>query len=164
MSKEIQLTQDKVALVDNADFELASRFKWYLLKAGRLHYAICCMYMGMIDGKGKTVSMTLHRLIMRPQQGMEVDHRDHDGLNCQRSNMRVCTHSQNIANERKCERPRTSQYKGVYWNMERKKWRTEIRINGTKQWLGYFTSEIEAAKAYDIAAKEHFGEFSCTNF
>lgn len=88
-----------------------------------------------------------------------VDHRDHDGLNNQRHNLRVCNHSQNAANSRKTRQPTKSQYKGVSGG----DWVAEITVEGQTLSLGTFKSEIEAAEAYNLAAHKHFGDFSCLN-
>jgi len=98
---------------------------------------------------------------MRPSIGMDIDHRDHDGLNCRRENMRICTHIQNMQNKRPIKG--ILRYKGVSWACWARKWRSQIRVNGKKIHNGYFFSEIEAARAYDRAALKYFGEFAYLN-
>src|SRR2546425_1516194 len=94
---------------------------------------------------------------------VQVDHEDRDGLNNRRYNLRVATHDDNQRN-RSCQKRnnRTSQYKGVC--LEKGKWRVRIRVNGKNIEIGRFDSELQAALAYDKAAREHYGEFACCNF
>lgn len=153
---------DKYAVVDDGDYKLVSRFNWHLkTKKGR-HYARCKMFMGYIDGKSVGCSMYLHRLIMRPSGKMQIDHKDHNSLNCKRENMRECTNGQNKQNSRSCKNT-TSIYKGVYWNKRVKKWQAQIKTKSKRFYLGAYNCEKEAAIAYDKAAKFLFGEFACTN-
>ena len=161
--KTIPLTQGKVALIDDEDFELVSKFSWYLLKHKKLLYAHCVMYMGRANKKDQYCYMYMHRLIMRPSIGMDIDHRDHNGLNCQRFNMRICTTRQNSQNALSHDRS-SSRFKGVSWACWARKWRSQIRVNGKRIHNGYFFSEVDAARAYDRAALKYFGEFACTNF
>ena len=109
--------------------------------------------------------IAVHRLIMGLRSGdrMEVDHINHDGLDNRRCNLRICTSAQNLCNRRKnCEA--TSQYKGVYWYGQRNKWRVDVSINGRTKYVGIFANELDAAMAYDLAAKQHYGEFAYLNF
>jgi hypothetical protein len=139
------------ALVDDADVPLVSRHRWYLLAASHTNYA-------WTKVSGRTVYM--HGLIMG-QPG--IDHIDHDGLNNQRSNLRPATGSQNNANSG----PRAgaaSPYKGVFRRDARTGWRAQIRIARRNVHLGSFTTEEDAARAYDAAALAEYGEFARLNF
>jgi hypothetical protein len=108
----------------------------------------------------KTTVM-LHRFVMSvTDPTIEVDHEDHNGLNCQRYNLRLCTHTQNQGNRRK--QTSSSQFKGVYWNKAKKKWQAGIQINGKSKHLGYFAVEQDAGLAYANAAKKVFGAFANT--
>ena len=95
-----------------------------------------------------------------------VDHRDHNGLNNQRSNLRLASKGQNNRNARKRIDGLTSKYKGVHRKKKHKikMWCARIQIDGVRKSLGYFTTEEEAAQDYDTAAVEFFGEFAFTNF
>ncbi len=104
----------------------------------------------------------MHRQIMNAPPGMDVDHQDHNTLNNQRANLRVCTRTQNNANSRK-RNGCTSRFKGVYWYRERKRWLVQITTAGRTNTLGYFEDEVEAACAYNAAALEQFKEFALLN-
>lgn len=105
----------------------------------------------------------MHRLIMDPPKGMEVDHKDGNTTNCQRSNLRVCTRQENVKNTSKRSH-NTSGYKGVSWFKPNKKWGVHIGFDKNKLFLGLFKDKIEAAKAYDEAARKYHGEFAKLNF
>jgi len=113
-------------------------------------------------GKKKTTTLFLHRTILSPPKEKVIDHIDHNGLNNKRENLRICTLTQNAANQRKGKG--SSNFKGVYWDKREQKWRGAIRHKGKHLHLGSFNDELEAAKAYDKAAKEFWGEFAKLNF
>jgi hypothetical protein len=149
--KEIPLTQGKVALVDDEDYEDLNRYKWCLLPAkyGHTEYAV----------RYKNISM--HQQIMG-FTGKDYDHRDRDGLNNQRFNIRECTNSQNQMNTGK--RPEcSSKYKGVHWNAKRKRWMVSITKDRKNLRLGEFQNEDVAGYVYNQKAKELFGEFALLN-
>lgn len=152
--KEIQLTQGKVALVDDSDFDRLNSFKWYAIKAGRIWYATRNIMVGR-----KRTTLRMHWYILG---GKGIDHIDHNGLNNQKSNLRFCTRSENAMNMRPSTNC-TSTFKGVSWHKTNKKWMARIGINGKDIYLGTFTDESEAARIYDRKANELFGKFSFTN-
>jgi hypothetical protein len=154
--KEIPLTQGKVALVDDADYEWLGKMKWYAFRngKGRIYYAAR-------KKLGRVVFM--HRDIMGVAGKIEIDHRDSNGLNNQRHNLRVCTHSENMKNIKKYK-PSTSGYKGVNFDKKVGRFRARIRVNLKLISLGYFDDPAEAARVYDKAARQYFGEFANTNF
>lgn len=150
-----------VVLIDRADLELVSRYTWRVIRhprTGKLYASA--------TNSGTRIMM--HRLIAQTPEGLDTDHRDGDGLNNCRSNLRPATRSQNNANRRKhsshAGKPTTSQFKGVHWDREKRKWRATIRVNGKQKRLGRFDSEIEAAKAYDEALIAQWGEHARPNF
>ena len=156
--KEIQLTQGKVALVDDADFEWLNQWKWCCHTWKRKSYA---ERVEIIDGKRFVIKM--HRLILGLSHGdgKLVDHEDGDGLNNQRYNVRVCDYNVNNWN-RKVRHDAASPYKGV--SVYRKtKWKATINFNGKQYWLGSFDCQKEAAKAYNLAAVKYHGAFAKLN-
>lgn len=156
--KEIKLTQGKVALVDDGDFEHISQFNWGAYRDRNTWYAKRDDF-----STGKKRTIRLHREVMKVNDtpGILIDHVDRNGLNCQKNNLRHCSKSQNNANRRSAG---TSKYLGVSWKKRQKKWESNIRINGTPKHLGCFNEEVDAAKAYDAAAKVHHKEFANLNF
>jgi hypothetical protein len=103
----------------------------------------------------------MHQLILRTKY---IDHIDGNGLNNTRGNLRIATTKQNTWNRKKRTIPTSSKYKGVSVIKGRDRWQCRIYANGTRFFLGYFASEIEAARAYDKKAIELFGEFARLNF
>lgn len=147
-----------VALVDDEDFEALNRFKWCAKSSGAgLFYAY------RATGKrsdGSRVYQFMHRLLV--QGDGFVDHINGNGLDNRRDNLRLATSSQNGINRRKALGT-TSRYKGVTWSKKDQRWCAQIKRNGKNRFLGSFRSEEEAAKAYDAAARELFGEFAKLN-
>ena len=156
--KEILLTQGKVALVDDEDFEVLNKVKWAAHKMSNIFYA--ARNGTPINGKQKTILM--HREILRPPKELHVDHVDHNGLNNQRHNLRIATRSQNMHNQGK-RINNTSGYKGVCWDKQNKKWRTQIKLNGKIIFLGYFPTKEDAHTAYVKACHKYHGEFARPN-
>lgn len=140
--KLIPLSKNKLAVVDNEDFDKVKGFNWYISENG---YAL--------SNKGGY----MHRLIMNPSREMYVDHIDRDKLNNRKSNLRVCTRQENAFNS--APRRGTSKFKGVYWNKKIGKWHSIIFYNGKRKSLGYFESEEDAARAYDNAAEKIHKDF-----
>ena len=157
--KEIKLTQGKVALVDDEDFEFLSQWKWCASKPtySKAYYAL----RGEWIRKGKTKPILMQRVIMNTPEGLTVDHIDHNGLNNQKSNLRNCTQSQNRKN-RTPNYDSTSKYLGVYITHGRI--RSEICLPDKKIHIGCFKTEEEAAIAYDKVASQYYGEFANLNF
>lgn len=157
--KEIPLTQGKVALVDDDMYDYLMQWKWHAHCYGNnIWYAR--RNEGLIPFR-KTVDM--HQVIITSPPGYKIDHRNRDGLDNRRENLRVCTNSENQANRGVPANNKTG-YKGVHWSKRERKYRAQIRVNSKHYDLGTFDNPIDAAKAYDAAAKEHFGEFAWTNF
>lgn len=111
---------------------------------------------------GRSTSVLLHRLLCNAKPGQVVDHRNGDGLDNRRANLRLCTQSQNLGNMRLSSR-NTSGFKGVYFERSRGLWRVDIWLNNRKRTLGRFQDRFDAARAYNVAALEQWGEFARLN-
>jgi hypothetical protein len=149
--KQIPLTQGLFAAVDDDDFEWLSQWKWSVNRcAGDLVYA------ARRNGRKHE---KMHRLIMG-FPSLDVDHKDGNGLNNQRDNLRIGTRSQNAVNRGPDQR-NSSGFKGV--SLDHGRWRARIRIGRVLVSLGHYGTAEEAARAYDTAAIEHFGDFAYLN-
>jgi len=157
--REILLTQGKVALVDDADYDYLMQWKWRAVKEYKRWYAV-----RSVRKNGERFLFWMHRVILNTPVGMETDHINHNGLDNQRSNIRICNHSENLHNQQVQKRIKSSTFKGVSWYKQRCMWESYIEVNGKKIRLGYFNDELEAAKTYDNAAIKYFGEFANLNF
>lgn len=155
--KKIQLTQGKVALIDDADFESASQFKWYAKKHRNTFY----VRRNMTLDSGKRVTQCLHQFLIPGQ--LRIDHADGNGLNNSRSNIRLADAQQNKANSVKLAGC-SSRFKGVCWYKPRHLWVAYIKVEYRALSLGYYESESDAAHVYDYAAKIYFGDFARLNF
>ncbi len=151
------------ALVDDKDFEWLNQWKWHAAEWNNGFYVIRSQYIGGGAKNPKFVQFKMHRLIMNTKVGLDVDHIDGNGLNNTRVNLRNCTRTQNLWNS-KPTKGGISKYKGVTWQHRQKKWQARINVNSKRIFLGYHFTEVEAAKAYDRAAKKYHGEFANTNF
>ena len=148
----LSLTQGNITWIDAADLAAVSKHSWCIQNAKHTKYA---RRGSRINGKGFV--QTLHQFLTGYKR---TDHIDREGLNNRRNNLRPATVQQNACN--KIKTPGVSQYKGVY--LSRKMWRAMIRIDKKKVHIGNFTTEIEAAKAYDAMAIKIQGEFARPNF
>ena len=159
--KQIKLTQNQYALVDDEDFDELNQYKWTACynKCIKGYYALRHIRLK----NGKQITILMYRVIMNTPKGMHTDHSNHNPLDNRKVNLRICTRSQNQQN-RVQHKNMTSKYKGVYWSKTHKKWSVRIKINKKQIHLGYFDSEIDAGKVYDKVAVKYFGEFACTNF
>jgi hypothetical protein len=147
----------RVARVDDADYALVMAYRWYVLEQDRPGHWPIGPYAITNRSAG---SALMHKLITGWPQ---TDHEDHDGLNNQRSNLRPAPGGRNLQNARK-RAGTSSAYKGVSWDPVNRKWLARICVSGHERNLGRHVSEIDAALAYDAAAREAFGEFACLNF
>ena len=160
--KLIKLTQGQVAMVDDADYEWLNQYKWYAHKrsSGNGYDVIRKV---RIEGKQRMLYMARYILDLDFGNPLEADHKNHRTLDNSRDNLRACTHQENVCNK-KLLVGTMSQFKGVSRSKGNKKWRVRIGINNTVKCLGYFDSEIQAAKVYDKAAKVVHGDYACFNF
>lgn len=157
--KELPLTRGLVALVDDEDFVRLSRFKYRAIWNGTQFYAM----RNSSRTEGKRRGIYLHREILNAPNDKEVHHLDGCGLRCVRENLQLRTPSQNARGYRKKMDNTTSTFRGVRLTTAGT-WEASIQPALGYRYLGVFGTEIEAAKAYDVAAKEMFGEFASLNF
>jgi hypothetical protein len=148
--KELPLNNGRgFALIDDEDFERVKSYTWY-------------------NSNGRVVTVNswgtfkLHHIILTLPSSVEVDHIDRNPLNNQKYNLRVATHSQNMANRPK-QKNNTSGFKGVY-RQRGGGWYAQIEVKGKRYHECYCSTAVEAARAYDKLAKHHFGEFAYLNF
>ncbi len=158
--KKIPLTQGKVAVVDDEDYDWLIEWKW-----SYADYPNCGAFRNQLKGESEDISLKMHRAIWERHNGpipedLLINFIDGNGLNNKKQNLRLATWSQSQWNQK----PRTgctSQYKGVAW--QDTKWRSKIKLNGKQIHLGYFDDEKEAARTYNKAALTYFGEFAQLN-
>lgn len=158
----VPLTKGYEAVIDAADAPLVDGRNWsalVVLKKDRTPAKVYAKTDILMDGRHVTV--LLHRLLMGMKDGLTVDHRDGDGLNCRRLNMRDATRRQNSQN-RKLSSDSTSGLKGASWDRTHGKWQSCIRVDGRKKHLGYFADRAEAAATYAKASAQYHGEFGRT--
>jgi len=152
----IPLSRGTYAIIDTDNLRILNLYRWSLVgcKTGT-RYA-------RRFKNGQTIYM--HREIMNAPAGMEIDHMNGNGLDNRRAILRICTEAQNQQNSKK-RTGKSSVFKGVSWEKDRRKWRASIKpVNKKRFNIGRFVSEIDAAKAYDVEALYYFGEFAKTNF
>ena len=158
--KKIPLTQGKFAIVNDIDYAFLTQWKWHFDNG----YAVRNSKKSDRFIKRKRIHM--HRVILSRKLGHSdfqyTDHKNQNGLDNRRGNLRPASCLQNQRNS-KAQRGRSSKFKGVCWRKDSKKWQAKIKFEGHLKHLGLFTDEIEAAKAYNKAALEYFGEFAHLN-
>lgn len=161
--KEIILTKGLTTTVDDADFDFLNKWKWYADKLGDTFYAKRRINLKREKGKPQRgTSIYMHREILELKKGEIGDHRDGNGLNNQRDNLRKCTHGQNMVNQ-KSQKNSSSKYLGVSWDSTREKWTVHVCKNYKVYSPGRFDNEKEAALAYNKKALELHGEFARLN-
>jgi hypothetical protein len=146
--REIKLTQGKVALVDDADYEYLNQWKWHFIKAssGYAEYGA-----RNVRENGKHTSITIHIQLMGTRKELEIHHKNNNGLDCQRDNMEFVTKR---VNAQHTLHNKTSKYVGVHWDKINNCWFSQIMLKGyKKRFLGRFISEEAACEAYQLACK-----------
>lgn len=152
--KEISLTKGMTALIDDEDFDKVKEFKWYA------HESRPGKFYARSDFPGRK-RVFLHRFIMNiDDPKIQVDHIDGNKMNNTRSNLRLATNQENNRNQHKLKSNNTSNYRGVSFNKQSNKFEAYIKLpNKKKKNLGLFEKVEDAAKAFDIAAKEIYGTY-----
>jgi len=167
--KKIFLTKGYVATVDDSDFDKLNKFKWYCLLKGKLKYAVRNIQHPEggfhKDGRSRRKRLSMHLELLPKKKGFITDHKDRNGLNNCRYNLRYATTSQNATNSkvRKRKSVNGSAFRGVR-RLKSGNWHSDIRYDRRRVCLGTFFMEEEAAKAYDIAAIKYHKEFASLNF
>lgn len=163
--KIISLPHDKIALVDDEDYDELIKYKWHTRIKGRdtTWYVYRWEYIGIENGKKRYRYIAMHRDILKPKKEQCIDHINHNGLDNRRCNIRICDRSQNNFNRNADSKNKTSVYKGVTFYKKCNKWQAQINFRNKYIYIGLYISEIDAAKAYDQKAKELFGEYANLN-
>lgn len=154
---------EKIFFIDEEDYEKVSKKKWRLKKSSSKNtekFYVISQTNGVFPPK----TIRLHRYILNCPEDKIVDHKDGDTLNCKKENLRICTPEGNNRNRQKIKGVHTSNYKGVSFVKSRGNRLAQIKIGNKRKNLGRYNSEIEAARIYDRAAFENFGEFAVLNF
>jgi len=143
--KIIPLTKGYEALVDDEDYQSVIQYSWHSKIVPHTVYARRSFSSG---------TQSLHQFVMN---GIEIDHIDRNGLNCQKHNLRFATRSIQAIN-----RKHKNKYRGVF--ATKNKWIAQLKFQGVVHYFGIFNTDEEAAKAYDKGAKQIHGEFAILNF
>jgi len=159
--RRLRMSQPRYAKVDPADYYRLRKYEWFAQKGTRHFYTV--RKVRGYKAKRKTL-IFLHKEIIEVPDGMVTDHINHDAMDNRRANLRAATHSQNACHTKKHSGVSRSKYKGIFWKKKHKKWVTRIMFEGKRMYLGCFKNEIDAAKAYDTAARKYHKEFACLNF
>jgi hypothetical protein len=158
--RKIPLTQGEFAIVDPEDYERLAKYKWHLSKSPTGSYA--ARWQRTRPG-GYRKKIWMHRQVIDVPDHLLCDHVNGHGLDNRRVNLRPATVSQNLCNRPKTKTKTLLKYKGLEWDKIQRKWKVRIQCNGRKIYLGSFSNEIDAAKAYDEKAKILFGKYARFN-
>lgn len=147
-------------MIDDEDAGIVCQYKWYAsyAKGNQSFYAKTTVK----KSNGNRTSMFMHRILIAVLGGQFIDHANGDTLDNRKTNLRVCSRKENNRN-RKLQRTNTTGYKGLKWHSRLSKWEARIGVDGKYKYLGLFKEKEDAARAYDKAAVEHYGEYAHLN-
>lgn len=154
--KEIKLTQNRVAIVDDDDFERLNQYKWHAYMNRNTFYAI--RQISKINGEKATISM--HREIMNTPKDIQIDHKFGNGLDNRKDNLRLCTQQENRFNQKNPNKNNKLGIKGIRWYKRTMKFQAKIQVYGKTIHLGYFNVSGDADSAYRKAEEKYFGKFA----
>ena len=158
MTKQISISRGMTATVDDSDFNSVKDYEWYAVPGYNTWYAM--RWEGI---RPQRKHVFLHRFLMGVSDShVLIDHKNGNGLDCTRGNMRTCTRMQNTCNSVK-QKSSAAGYRGVYRDKNENFYSAQIEVNGNKIRLGYFKTKEDAARAYNDAAIKHHGEFAKLN-
>jgi hypothetical protein len=143
------------AMVDVTDLERVRRLRWSLTWNGNTYYVQTAVGWNDDEGHKRTTTLTLHRLITRAPSRMKVDHRNHEGLDNRRANLRIVTNAQNMQNRKGAARDSASGVRGVFWYPRTGKWKAGLKVGGRQIHLSYFASLADAEVAAIAGRQTH---------
>ena len=157
----VPLTKGYTAVVDAVDLPIVGDWKWCASIRYDCTGNVMCVYAQrrVKTSDGTATLLRLHRAILDPGKGFDVDHIDSDGLNNRRSNLRAATRAQNTMN-RRLQRTNKSGVKGVYFEARTQKWAAKIKADGQTVWLGRYERKEKAAEIYALACARLHQEFA----
>jgi hypothetical protein len=149
----IKLTKGQFSIINSLDYDKIKNFRWFAMKPHKTFYAVCCI------GTKKLTHVLMHNLIFPCNMGHTPDHKNRNGLDNRRENLRQSTISQNNRNQSINTR-NNSGFTGVCWNKNRNCWWSRICFNGRHIHIGLFNCLAKAISARKQAEKKYFGEFA----